>query len=199
LRVLARFDDGREALVESTFGAGRVVAFTSSLDGLMSDLPVQPLFLPLIHELGRYAASHQDTPLFHRIGTAVDFHKKKASALDPVTFVTGPDGEKRAVSADAGGVEVQQPGFYEALHASGARTVVAADLDIAESDLTALDSAELQMALRPANRTTDAAPGVQAPGADARRGWWRAALVAMLLLMIAEAIAANARGQKLAS
>jgi hypothetical protein len=163
----------------------------------MSDLPVQPLFLPLVHELARYASAHQDTPLYHRIGGAVDFREKdSASDADPITFVTSPSGRKEKMADGVFGVEVQEPGFYEALHKSGASSVVGADLDLAESDLTALDQGELQAAIRPPGRASEETLSVSPVDASARQSWWRLALFAALLLMVVETVLGNARGQK---
>ncbi len=200
LRVLARFDDGREALVESTFGQGRVLAFTTPLDGLMSDLPVQPLFLPLIHELARYASAHEDTPLFHRVGAAVTLAGgRNGKGADPARSVTSPLGRKENLAAGASGIELQMPGFYEAERVSGGRYLVAANVDAGESDLSALDPDELVAAIRPGGRPADSPITVTPAEAGARQTWWRLALLAVLLLMAAETIFGNARGQKAAS
>src|SRR5690606_27783633 len=55
-RVLASFDDGAPALVERAVGQGRLLVWASSLDDDWTDLPLQPAFLPFVHELARYAA-----------------------------------------------------------------------------------------------------------------------------------------------
>lgn len=200
LKVLARFDDGREALIESSFGEGRVLAFTTPLDGLMSDLPVQPLFLPLIHELARYASAHEDTPLFHRVGAAVTLAGgRNGQNTDPARAVTSPLGRKENLGVGASGIELQLPGFYEAERVSGARYIVAANVDSGESDLSALDADELAAAIRPRGRPAESPITVTPAEAGARQTWWRLALLVVLLLMAAETIFGNARGQKAAS
>ncbi len=197
LRVLARFDDGREALVESTFGRGRVLAFTTPLDGLMSDLPVQPLFLPLIHELARYASAHEDTPLFHRVGAAVTVAGgRKGKNSDPARSVTSPLGRKENLAAGTSGIELQIPGFYEAERVSGTRYMVAANVDSGESDLSTLDPDELLAAIRPGGRAAESPITLTTAEAGARQTCWRLALLAVLLLMAAETIFGNARGQR---
>ncbi|MGE5361671.1 MAG: VWA domain-containing protein [Bacteroidales bacterium] len=52
--VLARFGDGAPALSEIRRGSGRVLLFGSDLGNRWNDLPLQPAFLPLVHELARY-------------------------------------------------------------------------------------------------------------------------------------------------
>lgn len=200
LKVLARFDDGREALVEAAFGQGRVLAFTTPLDGFTSDLPVQPLFLPLIHELARYAAAHENTPLFHRVGAAVTLAGgRNGRNDDPARAFTSPLGRKENLAAGASGIELQLPGFYEAERASGARHVVAVNLESGESDLSVLDPDELEAAIRPGGRPAEASISVTPAEAAARQTWWRMALLGVLLLMAAETIFGNARGRKAAS
>ena len=197
LRVLARFDDGREALVEAAFGAGRVVTFTSPLDGVMSDLPVQPLFLPLIHELARYVSAHQEAPLYHRVGTAVDFRGKEATAVaDPVTVIVSPSGGKERMVEGASGFEPQEPGFYEAVRRSGARRVFAVNIDTAESDLTSLDPKDLEAAVRPAVRLPDRSLAPPPAEDGSRQSWWRMTLMSLLLLMGIETAFANTQSRR---
>ncbi|MEZ4455888.1 MAG: BatA domain-containing protein [Gemmatimonadales bacterium] len=47
-QVLGRFDDGVPALVERRLGAGRIVMSALSANALWTDVPLQPVFLPLI-------------------------------------------------------------------------------------------------------------------------------------------------------
>jgi hypothetical protein len=54
--VLARFGDGGAALLERRTGSGRVLMFAAPLDNYWSDLPVQPVYLPLVHRMLMYAA-----------------------------------------------------------------------------------------------------------------------------------------------
>jgi hypothetical protein len=54
--VVARYSDGSPALVEERSGAGRVMIFASDLNHQWNDFPVQPAFVPFVHELFRYLA-----------------------------------------------------------------------------------------------------------------------------------------------
>lgn len=200
VKVLARFDDGREALLEAAFGRGRVLEFATPLDGLMSDLPVQPLFLPLIHELARYASAHQDAPLYHRVGGAFDLGGRDTGpgAGQPATVVS-PSGRKQTLPTGVSGIELEETGFYEASQGGAPAAAIAVNMETAESDLTTLDQEELAAALRPAVR---ADPPSRAPAAledSTRQVWWRAALLSVVLLMALEAVLGNARGPKTAS
>ena len=51
--VLARYDDGAVALAEKRVGRGRVLVWTSTLDNFWTDLALQPVYLPFVHQLLR--------------------------------------------------------------------------------------------------------------------------------------------------
>ena len=52
--VLARYSDGRPAIVIKPYGLGRVVLVTSTCDLGWADLPLSPVFLPLVHQVIRH-------------------------------------------------------------------------------------------------------------------------------------------------
>jgi hypothetical protein len=55
--VIARFTDGSAALVEDRATGGRVLIFASDLNNRWNDFPVQPAFVPFVHETLRYLAA----------------------------------------------------------------------------------------------------------------------------------------------
>ena len=55
--VIARYTDGTAALVEDRATGGRVLMFASDLNNRWNDFPVQPTFVPFIHETLRYLSS----------------------------------------------------------------------------------------------------------------------------------------------
>jgi hypothetical protein len=55
--VLARYSDGSPAVVEERTARGRVVVFASDLNNGWNDFPLQPAFVPFVHETLRYLAS----------------------------------------------------------------------------------------------------------------------------------------------
>lgn len=55
--VLARFSDGRPALIETVRGRGRLLVFASDLDGAWNDFPRRAAFVPFVREVVRYLAS----------------------------------------------------------------------------------------------------------------------------------------------
>ncbi|MBI4499770.1 MAG: BatA domain-containing protein, partial [Gemmatimonadetes bacterium] len=70
--VLASFDDGSPALVESALGKGKVLVWASTLDNYWSDFAVQPVFLPFLHQLAKYGAGYTEAAAWHTVGEAVD-------------------------------------------------------------------------------------------------------------------------------
>jgi hypothetical protein len=67
-RVLARYTDGTPALVEEQGSAGRVLVFGSDLNYRWNDFPLQPAFLPFVHETIRYLASPRTTRTEYLVG-----------------------------------------------------------------------------------------------------------------------------------
>lgn len=55
--VVARYSDGTPALVEERVGDGRLLVFASDLNDRWNDFPLQPAFVPFVHELLHYLAA----------------------------------------------------------------------------------------------------------------------------------------------
>lgn len=67
-RVLARYTDGTPALVEERAGSGRVLIFGSDLNYRWNDFPLQPAFVPFVHETVRYLASPRTSRSEYLVG-----------------------------------------------------------------------------------------------------------------------------------
>jgi hypothetical protein len=198
--VLARFDDGAAALVERRVGAGRVLMWGSTLDDFWNDLPLQPVFVPLVHGLVRHAAGFVPTPLWYDVGRSVGVATLAAgmpsgssAALDAVT----PSGARVALGdGGAASLELVEPGFYE-VRPRGERSaarLVAANLDRAESDLAAWNAEELAAALvsRDSAPVSEAALAAAAPAErEQRQSIWWYLLAAGALLLAVETVLAN--------
>lgn len=66
--VLARYTDGTPALVEERAGAGRVLVFASDLNRQWNDFPLQPAFVPFVHETMRYLAAARTSRTEYLVG-----------------------------------------------------------------------------------------------------------------------------------
>jgi hypothetical protein len=68
-RTVLRFQDGKPAMMERTWGAGRVVLFASTADTAWNDMAARPnIFIPLIHRTMGAIVSRQDESLNVKVG-----------------------------------------------------------------------------------------------------------------------------------
>ena len=200
-RVLGRYDDGQPALVERAVGAGRILVWTTSVDLSWNDVALKPVFLPFVHQLVRTLAVFRDRPSSLTVGQ-VAAPDTPADAARPRVAV---DPSGRAVPLDAARgdtFEVTMPGFYEVRQgglSSGAPMLVAANVDLTESDLTSLDPATITAALAGAGETgTTTAAAATVPRDEvteqSQRLWWYLLLAGMLLLIGESVVASRMSG-----
>ncbi len=193
--VLARFDDGSVALAERQVGDGRVIVFASTFDGYWNDLPVQPVFLPLIQSLVRHAAAWIPQPASETVGNAV-------SVSDPVArgevVAVAPSGERtRWSEADSvRSLPLREQGFYEIRDANAvaARGVIAVNADVVESELGAFPADDLVRAVSPPGAAAVASSNVTTLSVaerEQRQTLWWYVLVVALLLLAAESLLSN--------
>ena len=182
--VLARFDDGNPALVETRLGDGRVLLWTSSLDTLWNDLPLQPVFLPFLHRLVAHAGGYVERPAWRQVGDVLELPALAAGrwvGLNPIA-------ERGLRGGDGRFVRLESAGFYE-LRPSGdegakAPLIVAVNADPAESDLQAADPEEVTGGLTHAGSAPLSA-GAHVAGDEPERsqdGWWFLLLAALAVL-----------------
>lgn len=57
-RILLAFSNGAPALLESTYGAGKVLLFTSTIDRDWNNLPIQTAYLPFVHRVVDYLSKN---------------------------------------------------------------------------------------------------------------------------------------------
>jgi hypothetical protein len=193
--VLARFDDGAPALVETRLGEGRVLLWTSSLDTLWNDLPLQPVFLPFLHRLLAHAAGYVEQPAWRQVGEVLELPELNEGRWVGLT----PVAEEGLAGGEGRFVELAAAGFYElrpsADQDEAALVTVAVNVDPRESDLTAADPEEVAAGLV---RVESAASGGAALGDDDRerrqKGWWFL-LLAALAVLAAETLLSNRLSQ----
>ena len=78
-QIIAKFSHGTPAIIERTYGLGRVVMFASTADTAWNDFPVRPSFVPLIHRTLGAMVQRQDEGLNVRVGQK--FVRRVASEL----------------------------------------------------------------------------------------------------------------------
>ncbi|MGI9076750.1 MAG: BatA domain-containing protein [Gemmatimonadaceae bacterium] len=100
--IIAGFDDGAIALAEGQIGSGTTALWTSTLDGTWNDLPVQPVFLPFVHQLTRHLAGYTPVKQAWKVGEVVNLAQKNMIAEG------GADSSARA-SASSASAAAQAP------------------------------------------------------------------------------------------
>ncbi len=211
--VLARMDDGTPALVERADGRGKVLLWGSTLDEYWTDLPLQPVYLPFIQQLAKYAGRYADPRQSFTAGDVLDlsrhgeltamFQNRNARTTPagdgPALILESPSGHVTRLHATGSDhlAELNEAGFYElrgAATAIGSGRPIAVNVDPAESNLSHLDPQELIAAVT--SRAADAASASVASSATPRdmerheRIWWYL-LLGALLVMAVETVLSN--------
>ncbi|MEP7344749.1 MAG: BatA and WFA domain-containing protein [Gemmatimonadaceae bacterium] len=203
--VMARFDDGTGALAELRVGKGRVLQFGSSLDGYWNDLPRQPVFLPFLHQLSRYAADFRDRRDAYVVGEAVDDGSRAATDTTPnaasrVARVAespsgrrirfGGAGEPVALVPDEAGVfAIRRAG------SPGERPrLVAVNIDPRELEFARFDPTRLAEAVRSTSSSataSDSAATATPRDREREQSLWWYILVIVTAALVAEALLAR--------
>jgi len=173
-RVLARFQDGRPALLEKRRGDGVAMMSLTPGDLTWTDFPQRTLFLPYIRELVRYLGARRQEQSTLTVGQKL-----------PDGKVVGPDGKELA----AGAAVAEVPGIYRIRMPEGGDRHVAVNVDPAEFDTRAVQPEEIVEALRPTEAERQEARGARA-GLD-HTGLWIWILLLFSCLTVAELAMAN--------
>jgi hypothetical protein len=207
--VGARFDDGSPAIVEHPVGAGKVVIWASTIDAYWTNLPLQPVFLPFVHQVGKYVGRYADSRSSFVAGEVLDIsrHGELAApfldgrSVDSLTelVLEAPSGARERVTATGANhlVTLGEQGFYELRGREtpvGSGRPIAVNVDPAESDLSHLDPQDVVVAVT-------AVDGQRVPGSDFNVGtpqdqerrqkiWWYL-LTAAVLLLVGETVLSN--------
>jgi hypothetical protein len=194
---------------------GEVLAWTSTLDGYWSDLVQQPVFLPFVHQLVRYASGRREAVNSFPAGQVLDVTDATAMATAGLgevaealagaeervavtpsgeTLVLPTDGRQHFLRLDEQGVyELRPPGD------SGIRPVaVAVNVDLGEGDLTPLDVEEVTVSLTSGRAEEGVAQRPRGREArllledqERRQSLWRLLLVGAFVLLVAETLVSN--------
>ena len=192
--VLARFEDGNPALIERSHGNGNVLLFTSSFDAGWNDLPLSPLYLPLVRQMARYLGEREERA-WYPLGQT--FSARVAKNGEPPA-VDAPGGERlteRNLSATGELlVQARENGFYR-LRYPDTSDFTAINLDSKESDLTRLNVDEFVAAVTGADIKDVAANAanekLSKEEIEAKQRVWWMLLLGALALFVAEAALAR--------
>ncbi|MDR3401771.1 MAG: BatA domain-containing protein [Chthoniobacter sp.] len=149
--VVLNYSDGQPAVMERTWGFGRVVQFSSTVDSAWNDLCIRPIFVPLIHRTLGALVTRQEEQLNLRVGAKLSA-AMDAELIGKDLLIKPPGGKSDAVSLQRvtaiNGVPMLQfdgterAGVYEVRQGDDATPLLrfAAQADPAESNLQELSA-----------------------------------------------------------
>ncbi len=153
-RSILNLDRGDSLMVEKPFGKGRVIAVATTANAQWNNLPLQPVFVPLMQRIVTYLATQSAAPQSQSCGSmlraslAKDQGKEAFVLTDPLNETH----ELKPITDKEGNVYVdyaitQNPGLYELRASTAAKTSApkrfAFNLNPSESDLTLLSTGKV--------------------------------------------------------
>ncbi len=189
--VVARYGDGAPALLLGSLGRGQVALLTTTLDRDWTNLPVQPAFLPLLHDLvltlARTRASERRGPV--EVGEVAQLARDGRADQLEIRYEGQGSGPRRVLPAalESGPTwtvaGLDEPGRYVATELRGGVALTSRPLLVVppstESDLRPAAKGEMVRAGQ--NPQAAHAGVVTAPG-------WAGVLVLLLGLLVVEAV-----------
>ena len=201
-QLVLKYADGTPAVMERTWGRGRVILFGSSADTSWNDLPLHPAYVPLIERTLGSILERQDARLNIRVGSPFEC-VCNPDWVDKDVIITHA-GEKQETGSlrHIGTVEgvpllqfadTDKAGAYEAAVKTDPPVVLkfAAQFDAAESNLEDLAPAQLDQlnALAPAARVVHWSQGVRLDEQISKEHGGSEIWTTLALLVLATAVA----------
>ncbi len=194
--VLARFEDGSPALVESGVGVrGRVLFFASTLGMSWNDLPLTPTYLPLVQQMVRYLGE-REVAAWHKLGETFAVEKDAGSASPPLVDTPAGARLKAGTLTPEGELLLtgREPGFYR-LRYEARPDFAAVNVDGREGDFTKLNLDDFMATIAGGDATmranSEADGALKGEEIEARQRVWWPLLLAALMLFAAEAVIAR--------
>ena len=193
-QTIAALDDGSPIVVEGSAGRGKVLLVTTTLDTAWNDLPLTPMFLPLVRQMLEYLGGREAASSY-TIGQAFTTPADKDGSLPAVD---SPGGKRvddtRKNSSGEQSLDASEIGFYR-LRYRDRDEFVAVNLDTKESDLGKLNVDELVASISPSPEDANSIPAqsarLTAEEKEARQRLWLPLLLTALALFVAEAVIAR--------
>ena len=192
--TIAALDDGSPILVEGSAGRGKVLLITTTMDTSWNDLPLTPMFLPLVRQMMEYLGGREAASSY-TIGQALTTPADKDSSLPAVDSPGGTRlDEMRTNASGEQSFDASEIGFYR-LRYRNRDEFVAVNLDTKESDLAKLSIDDLVASISPAADAANSAPAessrLTAEEKEAKQRLWLPLLLTALALFVAEAVVAR--------
>jgi hypothetical protein len=187
--VLMTYDDGSPAAVEWQVGEGRSLLFASSLDLEWNNLPLQSMYLPLIHETLKYLANTPEKKASYLVGESIsaDHMARDSELLDPA-------GEPLTLGEGEQSFSLLEPGVYRQ-SGEGGTALYAVNHAAEESDFSPIAPAVVfDQVLNPETTPSQSAAVrnqlLKMELEKPQRLWWWL-LLAVALLLVSESFIAN--------
>lgn len=188
--VLARFEDGSPALIESQLNTGRVLLFTSTLGPGWNDLAVTSLYLPFVHQMVRYAGAREENS-WYLLGQAFTVSKRDQAVAPAVDSPSGTrvNSARPTFNGDLL-LTAREPGFYR-LRYDKSPDFAAVDVDGKEGDFSKVNFPEFLASFTGGAGNSESGVLTRSAGADeveSRQKVWWSLLLAALILLLTESI-----------
>jgi hypothetical protein len=196
--VVAKFDNGAPALVESPPENRGMLVFASSLDKIWNDLPLKPSFVPFVHQSARYLTRYNAVKGWYALGEGIPV----VGALEGgVARVIDPDGTQQTLGELKSGEQrffnPAAPGFYELRNGRDIR-ILAVNSPAGEGNLEKMDPQDLIASVQSTQAEERAAGTFTSDDkleyARRQMGWWYLLVVAFIAGIV-ELYIANSRTQ----
>ncbi|MCJ7457974.1 MAG: BatA and WFA domain-containing protein [candidate division Zixibacteria bacterium] len=152
-KVLANFSSGSPALIESSSGSGKILAFMSSYEPEFSDLGEHTIFVPFVRRSVEYLCSSlfplEEFLVGEKIRREFESPKiEKVELVDPdnfkVTLIPEFFKDKLILKLE----EMRKPGIYKLQSGGEVIDQLAVNLDVRDSDFEPLTDSELKNDLK---------------------------------------------------
>jgi len=195
-RVLARLGDQTPLLLEKRIGEGRAVLFTSGLDNLTNDFPLQPTFVPFIEQTARYLAGSERQGGARTVDAYLDLRtaRERAQGVE----VTDPEGRRPLTlreAASAQSFQLTEAGYYQLRLADGHQNEVGVNPDPKESNLDVIPADVLALwqgnGADPSSTSPTSAGAPAPPRKTPQTLWWYVMVLAFACAFAESALASR--------
>jgi hypothetical protein len=191
--VLAALDDGSPVLIEGLAGRGKILLLTTTLDTAWNDLPLTPMFLPLIRQMLEHLSGNEGAISYNvgQVFTVAPDQEGNYPAIE------NPNGgridDARRTTAGELAVDAHETGFYRLRYRERADNA-AVNIDAKESDFTRLNPEELiaSVSPNPDEQLPQVASGkLSEEEIESKQRLWLPLILLALLMFVSEAILAR--------
>jgi hypothetical protein len=196
-RVIVRLGDQTPLLLEKRIGEGRVVLFTSGLDNLTNDFPLEPAFVPFIEQTARYLAGSERQGGARPVDAYFELRNAKEQA-QPVEVID-PEGKRPLTLSEAKSAQLfrlTEAGYYQFRLANGRRDEVGVNPDPKESNLDVIpeDAVALWQGKREQSSQEASVGGSATTHKTPQTLWWYVMLLVLLSALAESALASRYLG-----